>query len=143
MLRTQVLLMMIAGALMQSALRAADETLPAAHITSGGSTIEVICASGKINLPQSKVLAWISSAADSVSAYFGRFPVPHARIFLRPAVGRSGIFNGTTYGYQGGFTRISIGQLTEQHELDNDWMMTHELLHMAFPDIAGDDREHH
>jgi hypothetical protein len=44
---------------------------------------------------------------------------------------------------RGGFTRISIGQLTEQHELDNDWMMTHELLHMAFPDIAGDDREHH
>ena len=76
-------------------------------------------------------------------AYYGRFPVPHARILVRPVEGRRGIFNGTTWGMRGGFTRISIGQLTEQHELDNDWMMTHELLHMAFPDIAGDDREHH
>jgi hypothetical protein len=130
----------IAGAL---ALQAADDTMPAAHVNSGGASIEVSFAPGKVNLPQSTVLAWIKSAADSVSAYYGRFPVPHARILVRPVEGRRGIFNGTTWGMRGGFTRISIGQLTEQHELDNDWMMTHELLHMAFPDIAGDDREHH
>jgi hypothetical protein len=141
MLRSQAFLLIIAGALLAGTLRAADETLPPAQVTSGGSTIEVIFAPGKINLPLSKVLAWISSAADSVSAYYGRFPVPRGRIFLRPAVGRRGVFNGTTYGFQGGFTRISLGQLTSQDELDNDWMMTHELLHLAFPDIAGD--EHH
>jgi hypothetical protein len=101
----------------------------------------VIFAPGKINLPQSKVLAWISTAANSVSAYFGRFPLSRARIFLRPVEGRSGIFNGTTYAYQGGFTRISIGEFTGQDELDNDWMMTHELLHLAFPDVSGE--EHH
>jgi len=112
-------------------------------VNSGGASIEVTFAPGKVNLPQSAVLAWIKSAADSVSAYYGRFPVPHARILVRPVEGRRGIFNGTTWGMRGGFTRISIGQLTEQHELDNDWMMTHELLHMAFPDIVGDDREHH
>src|SRR6266567_7884613 len=138
MLRNHALLLMTAGALMQSALPAAEETIPAAHITSGGATIEVTFAPGKINLPQSKVLAWISSAADAVSAYYGHFPVPHGRILVRPVEGRSGVFNGTTYGYQGGFTRISIGQLTTQDELDNDWMMTHELLHLAFPDITGE-----
>ncbi len=141
MLRAKALLLIIAGVLMPSALQSAEETLPAARITSGGCTIQVNFAPGKINLPQSKVLAWISSAADSVSAYYGRFPVPHARIMVRPAEGRSGVFNGTTYGYQGGFTRISIGQLTTQDELDNDWMMTHELLHLAFPDITGE--QHH
>jgi hypothetical protein len=140
MLRAQVLFLIIAGAL---TLQAAEETMPATHVDSGGASIEVTFAPGKVNLPQSTVLAWIKSAADSVSAYYGRFPVPHARILVRPVEGRRGIFNGTTWGMRGGFTRISIGQLTEQHELDNDWMMTHELLHMAFPDIAGDDREHH
>ncbi len=139
--RVQAYLLIAAGALTPFTLPAADETLPAAQIRSGGYTIVVTFAPGKINLPRSTVLAWISSAADAVSAYFGRFPVSHARIFVRPAAGRSGIFNGTTYGHEGGFTRISIGELTGQHELDNDWMMTHELLHLAFPDIAGD--EHH
>jgi hypothetical protein len=143
MLPAQILFLTIAiaGALTPQA--AADDTMPAAHVNSGGASIEVTFATGKVNLPQSTVLAWIKSAADSVSAYYGRFPVPHARILVRPVEGRRGIFNGTTWGMRGGFTRISIGQLTEQHELDNDWMMTHELLHMAFPDIAGDDREHH
>ena len=78
-----------------------------------------------------------------MAEYFGHFPVPHPRILVRPAEGRSGIFRGTTYGSEGGFTRISLGQHTDQQELDDDWMMTHELVHMAFPDIAGDDREHH
>lgn len=130
-----------AGALLPSTVRAAGETLPTAHVSSGGCTIEVTFAPGKINLPQAKVLAWISSAADAVSAYYGRFPIHRGRIIVRPSEGRSGVFNGTTYAYQGGFTRISIGQLTEQHELDNDWMMTHELLHLAFPDVAGE--QHH
>src|SRR5258708_1118289 len=141
MLRNQALLLITAGALMQSGLRAADETLPAAPIASGGASMEVTFGPGKINLPQPKVLAWISSAADAVSAYYGHFPVPHGRILVRPVEGRSGVFNGTTYGYQGGFTRISIGQLTGQDELDNDWMMAHELLHLAFPDITGE--QHH
>jgi hypothetical protein len=141
MLRSPVLFLITVGMLMPFALQAADETLPAAHINSGGYTIEVTFAPGKINLPQPKVIAWISSAADAVSAYFGRFPVPHARILVRPVEGRSGVFNGTTYGYRGGFTRISIGQLTGQDELDNDWMMTHELLHLAFPDVTGE--QHH
>jgi hypothetical protein len=140
MLRGQVGLLIIAGAL---TLGAADDAMPAAQINSGGASIEVTFGPGKVNLPQSTVLAWIKSAADAVSAYYGRFPVPHPRILVRPSEGRRGVFNGTTWGTRGGFTRISIGQLSEKHELDNDWMMTHELLHMAFPDIAGDDREHH
>jgi hypothetical protein len=141
MLRAQAPFPILACALMSFTLRAADETLPPAHINSGGYTIEVTFAPGKINLPQPKVLAWISSAADAVSAYYGHFPVPHARILVRPVEGRSGVFNGTTYGYRGGFTRISIGQFTGQEELDNDWMMTHELLHLAFPDVTGE--QHH
>src|SRR6267143_606928 len=129
------------GTLKTSALQGADVALPPAHISSGGCTIEVTFTPGKINLPQAKVLAWISSAADAVSAYYGRVPIHRGRIIVRPSEGRSGVFNGTTYAFQGGFTRISIGQLTEQHELDNDWMMTHELLHLAFPDVAGE--QHH
>jgi hypothetical protein len=112
----------------------------------GDSTIDVSFGPGALDLPEPKILAWITNAANSVAAYFGRFPVAHARILVRPVEGRSGVFNGTTWGNRGSadaFTRISVGQLTDQKDLDDDWMMTHELVHMAFPDVEGEDRAHH
>src|ERR1039458_8231166 len=92
------------------------------------------------SLPPAQIKA---TAAEAVTEYFGHVPLPHPRTVVHPTEGRSGIFHGTTYGSDGGFTRISVGQHTSQKELDTDWMMTHELTHMAFPDIAGDRREHH
>lgn len=138
MRRSRIFLLLVTGG-----IGVAQDALPPAKIQSGGATIDVTFAEGKIDLPRAKILAWVSTAADSVSAYFGRFPVSHARIVIRPAEGRSGVFNGMTWGQRGALTRISLGQHTDQNELNNDWMMTHELVHMAFPDIAGDDREHH
>ena len=135
----RIVLFLVAGGLSLCA----QDALPSAQVKSDGAVIDVTFAPGKIDLPQSAILAWITNAADAVSEYFGRFPIPHPRILVRPGEGRSGIFRGTTYGSQGGFTRISVGQLTDQAELDSDWMMTHELIHMAFPDIAGEEREHH
>src|SRR5262249_25446906 len=103
-------------------------------------------APGKLNLPDSSIHGWIGNAAQAVATYFGRFPVAHARILVRPIDGRSGVGPGTTWGNRrgaAGFTRIGVGRLSEQSVLDDDWMMTHELTHMAFPDIEGDGREHH
>ena len=123
----------------------ADQIAPQ-QIQIGDSTIEVSFAPGKLDLSGAQVHAWIQNAADAVAAYFGHFPVAHARILVRPVEGRKGVFNGTTWGNRrsaDAFTRISIGELTSPEQLESDWMMTHELTHMAFPDIAGDGREHH
>jgi hypothetical protein len=43
----------------------------------------------------------------------------------------------------GALTRISLGQGITQRPLDDDWMMTHELTHMAFPNLADEKREQH
>jgi len=140
----RILVLAAAAGLALARLAAADDSLPPSQIQAGGATIDVTFGAGKIDLPQARILAWISTAAEAVSGYFGRFPVSHARILIRPAEGRRGVFQGTTYGgSRGAFTRISLGQLTDQQQLDNDWMMTHELVHMAFPNIEGDDRQHH
>src|SRR5579862_4874038 len=116
------------------------------QIQIGDATIDVTFAPGNLDLSDTQVHAWIQNAADAVVAYFGRFPVARARILVRPVGGRKGVFNGTTWGNRrsaDAFTRISIGEMTSLDQLDSDWMMTHELTHMAFPDIAGDGREHH
>jgi hypothetical protein len=114
-----------------------------AQVMSGGATIEVSFAPGKFDVPRASVLAWISNAANAVTEYFGRFPVEHPRVIVRPAEGRSGVFHGTTFGgKRGAFTRISVGQNTTEKQLDEDWMMTHEFIHMAFPDVSGESDQH-
>ena len=35
----------------------------------------------------------------------------------------------------GGRIRITVGQSTKQADLDDDWIMTHEMFHLGFPDV--------
>ena len=122
---------------------AAEDSLAPAQVMSGGATIQVSFAPGKFDAGRDAVIAWISNAADAVSEYFGRFPVQNARLLVRPAETRSGVFRGTTFGGARPFTRISVGQSTTSAQLADDWMMTHELIHMAFPDVSADSDDHH
>ncbi len=146
MLVTRIFLLAAVTGLLPAAL-IAEDTLPPLDIKVGQSIIHVSFAPGKLEAPQSAIETWVSTAAKAVAAYWGRFPVAQVRIFVRPVEERSGVFNGTTYASSfrapGPFTRISIGQNTTPQEFDEDWMMTHEMVHMAFPDIAGNSREHH
>jgi hypothetical protein len=121
----------------------ADDALSPAQIQARDATIDVTFAPGKMELARSQILAWVSTAVEAVTEYFGQFPVSHARIIIKPVAGRSGVLSGMTWGERGALTRISLGQFTSQSQLDDDWMMTHELVHMAFPDVAGQGREHH
>jgi hypothetical protein len=108
-----------------------------------GSSIQIDFGPGAIDLPQDRVVQWIENAAKSVAVYYGRFPVPRDRILVQFAAGRRGLGHGTTWGGVGGFpafTRIQLGEHTTQQDIDDDWMMTHELIHTAFPSM---DDEHH
>jgi len=109
----------------------------------GASTLQVDFAEGSFDLPKSAILARIATAASAVATYYGRFPVATARILVIPVPDRHGILQGTTWGDMHGwpgFTRLRIGEHTTAAELASDWMITHELTHMAFPSMP--DNQH-
>jgi hypothetical protein len=109
----------------------------------GGSSIQVDFGPGSTDLPPDRIVQWVENAAKSVTVYYGKFPVPRDRILVEFAAGGSGVGHGTTWGGVSGFpafTRVRVGQHTTQQELDDDWMMTHELIHTAFPSM--DDEQH-
>jgi hypothetical protein len=109
----------------------------------GGASIQIDFSSGEIDLPEPDIVQWITNAARAVSTYYGRYPVPRERILIMFVEGRSGVGGGTTWGDVAGFpafTRIHVGQHTTQQELADDWMMTHEMVHTAFP---SQEDEHH
>lgn len=83
-------------------------------------------------------MQWVKNAASAVATYYGRFPVAKDRILIEPVADEEGILQGTTWGDVGGspaFTRIRLGQHTTQQDLDEDWEMTHEMVHTAFPSL--------
>jgi hypothetical protein len=104
--------------------------------TIAGSTLQVDFVPGFLDLPNSAILPWVERAATAVATYYGRFPVPRDRVLIVPVPDRAGILQGTTWGGVGGFpafTRIRLGQHTTTQQLTDDWTMTHELVHTAFP----------
>jgi hypothetical protein len=105
----------------------------------GGSKVDVTIDSGELKLTHAVLLHWVQSAAEAVATYYGRYPVPHVQIRIMPVDG-SGIRHGQTFGYDGGLIKIRVGDQTQAAELANDWMLTHEMVHLSFPSVAD---EHH
>lgn len=118
-------------------------TSQAAPVTStlviGGSKIDVTIESGEMKLPQADLLHWVQSAAEAVATYYGRYPIPRVQLHIIPVDG-SGVRHGQTFGYSGGLIKIRVGTQTPPAELGNDWMLTHEMVHLSFPSVAD---EHH
>jgi hypothetical protein len=122
------------------AARAEASALQNATLQVRGGTIEVEFAEGNFDLPRQALLDRVTRAATAVSTYYGRFPVVHYRMLIVPVEGRRGVLTGTTWGFGGVHSRILIGEHTTIADLNEDWVITHEMVHTAFPSVP---REHH
>ncbi len=112
----------------------AFDRLPKTDLDVPGGTIHVAFAPGEIMLPKEKLLDWIRMSARAVTAYYGRFPVTSLRLLLVPVDGAR-IKGGTTWGYRGAAIRIPIGRDATENVLQRDWVMVHEMVHTALPDM--------
>ncbi len=121
------------------AAKAADVT---STLMIGGSRIDVTIQSPdtpNAPLSQTDVMKWVQFAAESVAAYYTRFPVPHLTLRVISFDG-TGVRHGMTWGRDGGLIVIHTGNKTSPAEFAEDWMLTHEMIHLAFPSMAD---EHH
>jgi len=105
----------------------------------GASRIDVTIDTSQSPISQPDVMKWVQNAAESVTAYYGRFPVPHLTLRVISFDG-SGVQHGMTWARGGGLIRIRVGGKTSPAEFADDWMLTHEMIHLAFPSMAD---EHH
>jgi hypothetical protein len=105
----------------------------------GGGRIDVTVESGELKLSEAELLHWVQMAAEAVATYYGRYPVPHLTLRIRPFDGR-GVRHGQTWGFDGGLIKIGVGSQTQAADLADDWMLTHEMVHLSFPSVAD---EHH
>jgi hypothetical protein len=102
-----------------------------------GATIDVTLPDGPMKLSRDELLGWVKASATTVADYYGHFPVPHLTLKIRSASG-SGIRHGVTYPKDGGLIFISVGRDTDIAATKDDWVLVHEMIHLAFPSMEDD-----
>jgi hypothetical protein len=110
-----------------------------AHLEIGGGKIEVIFASAPTEPLQKLVLDWVTSSARAVTVYYEQFPASHLRLRVRFFDGR-GVRGGRTTGWDGPVIAIAVGRSSSASDFAEDWVLTHEMVHLAFPSVP---EEHH
>lgn len=118
-----------------SCARAAE---PRQTLTVCGSSINVRFDGDGETISRNDLLNWINRAATAVCTYYSKYPVPQLTLDVHVR-GGPGVHHGVTYPEgKGGLITISVGARTSPAQLDGDWMLTHEMIHLAFPSIVGD-----
>lgn len=116
------------------ALYEALRVQPHTRLTVGGGTVDVVFADGAPGVDRALVLAWVRSSAIAVSGYFGRFPTPHLGLLVIAEEGDH-VGHATTFGFAGSATRIHVGRLAGDDAFARDWVLVHEMVHLALPNL--------
>jgi hypothetical protein len=135
----RVFLIVALVALPPKPLPAQESSPDTAVVKVPGATIDVTLPTGPMKLSRDELLDWVKASASTVANYYGHFPVPHLTLRMRETSG-SGVRHGVTYPKDGGLIFISVGSSADVAATKDDWVLVHEMIHLAFPSM-GD--EHH
>ena len=112
---------------------------PAARLKVGGGEIEVSCDRPVTATLQKSITEWVTTCARAVTSYYGHFPVKKVRIEIA-VTDSDEVSGGMTYGYDTPVINLNVGNKTKTSDLAQDWILTHEMVHLSFPSVAD---EHH
>ncbi|MFX6815345.1 hypothetical protein ABTH42_19380, partial [Acinetobacter baumannii] len=66
--------------------------------------------------------------------YFGRWPIKSYGLLVVDQPGDK-VGHATTYGFAGSATRIFVGHDADVAAFDRDWILVHEMMHAALPNL--------
>jgi hypothetical protein len=119
------------------AIYAALRQPPSERIVLDGGEVDVLFADGAPGLDRARTLAWVRKSAGAIRVYFGRFPVKRLGLLIVTDDG-SRIHTGTTFGFDGSAIRVYVGRDAGQDAFDADWILVHEMVHAALPNVPRD-----
>jgi hypothetical protein len=110
----------------------ASEPKADALVDVGGAKLSVFLDGDAGTATDAVLVGWVKRSAEIVTRYCAKFPVPDFVITLHRGGG-----DDIGYGeHQGGrFIDVWIGRDVNQATLDDDWVMVHEMLHAAMPEL--------
>ena len=115
---------------------AADATADAGQeVAVDGVRIRLELQPEAFSVGRDALLAWVRRSADIVTAYYGRFPAPRLTLRVLPQ-GGAGVQGGKTWANPDAVIRVQLGRGVTAAQLEGDWMLVHEMTHLALPDTG-------
>jgi hypothetical protein len=134
MTRRRVIGPALALCLMVANFTRAGEPAGEENLQIGDATIRIHFAAN-LPLPHPVMVEWVRRAAVAVTNYLGRYPVKELSLDIERG-GHDAVNDGVTHGARQ--IRVRLGRRAKAADLNQDWILTHEMFHLAFPTL--DDR---
>lgn len=120
-----------------SPLAVAQRTLA---LKAANTEFEVTLPDQPLAATDAELKTYITQGATAVATYFGHFPMKHVYINIRAADGDRVRF-GRSSPQKGGSIMLIVGRDAKEEAFDHDWTLTHEMVHLAFPGVKGDNHD--
>ncbi len=102
-----------------------------------GGSIIVKFDDGKLNLTDDQIIDWVKHCSDGIVQYFGRFPTKTTILHITSRKERGVGYSTASADGEQGLIEVPIGRFTTTEDLDKDWILTHEMVHLNFPLMTG------
>jgi hypothetical protein len=125
-----------AAALLSAWVACAAQAAPAPRdLTIAGASVHVDYAAGEFLHGDAPLLEWVRRSGGIVAAYYARFPVSPLTLRI-DALGGEGVHGGKTFANPAAFIRVGVGREVTAAQLLADWVLVHEMTHLALPDTG-------
>jgi hypothetical protein len=104
-----------------------------------GSRISIEIRDRVLREKKDMLLDWVLYSAKTVHHYYARFPVQRVHIKLQVSGGHAVRF-GQAFGGDSPSLRIVIGENIDPAMLRKDWILVHEMVHLAMADVPHEQR---
>lgn len=104
-----------------------------------GGRIDVALGKGERGVRDEDLISWIREGAQDVISLLGRFPIARLQVIVASG-GPYAVGSAVTMGMGGASIFVVVGERTRKADLLRDWVMTHEMLHVAFPNMGSRQR---
>jgi hypothetical protein len=102
-----------------------------------GGVITVELEPADYELERDIIWKWIGDAARAVTTYYGHFPVAHCHLRIAATGGRGARWGQASAHPKVPTILIRLGRETRAEDLTEDWTLTHEMVHLACPNMAS------
>jgi hypothetical protein len=99
-----------------------------------GGKIDLAIAPNNYTISDDQIIKWATKAGKSLETYYNGFPISRLLVLVRVTGGRR-IGYGSALGNSGAAVSISVGANAREEDFQDDWVLTHELSHIAFPSV--------
>ena len=101
----------------------------------GESLIDLSVEGREFTVSPNDFADWVTDCADIVTRYYGEFPIPSVDVRIRGARGNRVLTGQAMPTTNGAVVNVLVGLSASEQTLARDWVMIHELVHLAFPSV--------